>query len=88
MSGYAVWNRTEAGAAADGDEAHVRWACAMHDVLRPAQVGRYANEMMYQPGDVPSVCFEPETWERLRKLKGKYDPAGLFRPLEWTAPGK
>lgn len=84
MNAYAIWTRTEGGAEADDDERHSGWARSVEEVVRPSLVGKYGSEMMYQADDDPSLCFEPETWDRLLELKEKYDPSCIFRPLEWV----
>jgi FAD/FMN-containing dehydrogenase len=46
-------------------------------VLEPYRVGEYPN-FVESPADA-SRFFGPETWARLRQVKGVYDPGNLFR---------
>jgi FAD/FMN-containing dehydrogenase len=45
--------------------------------VAPNRVGDYAN-FVEEPADVEAF-FDQETWQRLRRVKGLYDPADLFR---------
>jgi FAD/FMN-containing dehydrogenase len=46
-------------------------------VTTPWQAGHYPN-FVEKPTDT-SRFFDDETWDRLRRVKAQYDPAGLFR---------
>jgi FAD/FMN-containing dehydrogenase len=80
----ATWNAT--GLAIWQDEAddaeEIAWARSVADRLAGASltgVG-YAN---YAPADEPAgrvrLAFGPERFERLRRVKGRYDPDNRFR---------
>jgi hypothetical protein len=45
--------------------------------LAPYSPGGRILNFADRPGDV-SAAFRPEVWERLRAVKARYDPAGLF----------
>jgi FAD/FMN-containing dehydrogenase len=45
--------------------------------VAPDRVGDYAN-FVEEPADA-SAFFDPDTWSRLRRVKGLYDPADLFK---------
>jgi FAD/FMN-containing dehydrogenase len=52
------------------------WLGAMSDAMRPWDAGRYLN-FSDETEDI-GVAFPPETVERLRAAKAKYDPENLF----------
>ncbi|HEX4307036.1 MAG TPA: FAD-binding oxidoreductase [Solirubrobacterales bacterium] len=52
------------------------WLAAMKDAVRPWDAGRYLN-FSDEVEDI-GIAFPPETVERLRAAKAKYDPENLF----------
>ena len=50
---------------------------ALSAAVAPRRVGEYPN-FVEHPADV-SGFFEPDTWERLRRVKALYDPDDLFK---------
>ena len=58
---------------------NITWARETVNSLRSISVGHYINEVngFVNPELVPE-CFSAEAWKRLRTLRQKYDPAGLF----------
>jgi len=54
--------------------------------VAPHRAGRYAN-FVEQPADA-SAFFEPAVWERLRAVKGLYDPADLFAGNHHVPPAR
>jgi hypothetical protein len=61
----------------EASDVAVRDALADFDAaLRPHQAGEYPN-FVETPTDA-SAFFAPPTWERLREVKRRYDPADVF----------
>jgi FAD/FMN-containing dehydrogenase len=54
----------------------LEWLAAMREAMAPWDAGRYLN-FADEPEDI-GVAFPPETVERLRAAKSKYDPENLF----------
>ncbi|MBS1891886.1 MAG: FAD-binding oxidoreductase [Actinobacteria bacterium] len=52
------------------------WLAAMTEAMKPWDIGRYLN-FSDEPEDI-GAAFPPETCERLRAAKAKYDPENLF----------
>jgi FAD/FMN-containing dehydrogenase len=53
-----------------------QWLAAMTDAMKPWDAGRYLN-FSDETEDI-GIAFPPETAERLRAAKAKYDPENLF----------
>ena len=56
-----------------------KWMDEAVEVLKPLTKGRYINEI--DPDRYPQhvrECFSEESWEKLARLRKKYDPAGVF----------
>ena len=70
---YLLWND-----AAD-DEANQAWLQQTNELLQPYSKGTYINEIEATlfPERVRS-SFSEESWQRLDKLRKKYDPYGVF----------
>ena len=70
---YALWDDP-----AD-DEANRAWVRRIDDALAPYRTGRYVAEadLTLGPGR-RAECFTPEALERLRELRRRHDPDGLF----------
>jgi len=79
MSGrYLVFNYT-VWLEADDDAANRRWHAGATALLDPHKVGRYIGEADLTRGpDVARQCYTPEAWIRLRALRERYDPTGVF----------
>ena len=63
-----------------GDEASIRaYSTKVFGDLKRISNGSYINEMDQEgrPEDIHD-CYSPEAWERLAKLRKKWDPAGVF----------
>ena len=80
---WAIWQRTSAGASADGDEIFIAWARDAYAKLKPYIAGRYLNTVMFDNANDSQLCYEPGVWERLHQVKQKYDPYNLFRELDY-----
>ena len=60
------------------DERCVRWVRELYDATAPFGIGHYVNSLMDADQSVASA-YQPETFQRLRALKAKYDPTNFFR---------
>ncbi|WP_237105119.1 FAD-binding oxidoreductase [Nonomuraea sp. MG754425] len=73
--GYAIWQDPA------HDQANTRWLRATMDRAAPQSAGHYIAE-----ADLPAAAsrsrrsFTPETWERLRAVRARWDPEGVFQP--------
>jgi FAD/FMN-containing dehydrogenase len=54
--------------------------------VAPHRAGHYAN-FVEQPADA-SAFFDPGTWERLRRLKGLWDPQDVFKANHHIPPAE
>lgn len=70
---YAMWD----GAAEDNR--HLAWVAAAGQALAPYKCGRYIGEadLFIEPGRLEE-CFSSAALVRLKALKQRYDPSGLF----------
>jgi len=70
---YAIWTDPAT------DTANQAWHAGVMALLDPHMVGRYVGEAdLTRSRDSARECYAPEAWERLRTLRGIYDPEGLF----------
>lgn len=70
---YAVWNEPNMAAK------NRAWVHSMSEALAPHKVGSYIGETdVVAAPDRPKECFSREAWERLGKLKRKFDPTDVF----------
>ena len=76
-----------AQAAVTGCEDDLRaWSTAFRDALRPfAMPGCYANFLMDEGPAAARACYGSNA-DRLARLKGRYDPANVFRRNQNIAP--
>jgi FAD/FMN-containing dehydrogenase len=73
VSTYLQWD------AAGQDDAHFRWLHHLYDRLAPLSCGCYINEFDLEARSTEiERCYTPENWQRLDKLRGQYDPQGVF----------
>lgn len=73
LSTYAQWN--------DGqdDDANRRWLQRLYDDLAPIATGAYVNEFDIEARFAEiSRCYSPDSWQRLRDLRRRHDPDGIF----------
>ncbi len=70
---YAMWDHAE------DDARHCDWVRQVDRILAPFSSGRYVGEadLCADPGR-PASCFSPPAWNRLARLRARYDPGGLF----------
>ncbi len=74
FAGYAQWD-----AAAD-DTANAAWLKAMFDEMEPLASGHYINEFDRETrGARTHACYAATNWTRLRDLRRRYDPDGVFQ---------
>jgi FAD/FMN-containing dehydrogenase len=59
---------------------------ALTATVAPHRVGDYPN-FVEEPTDA-SAFFDPETWERLRRVKALYDPQDLFKGNHHVPPAE
>jgi FAD/FMN-containing dehydrogenase len=76
-----VWQRGDPGA----DE-HVAWARRFFDELAPFQAGVYVNFLMEEGHDRVRAAYGPQKYDRLVKVKTKYDPDNFFRINQNVVP--
>jgi len=57
---------------------------SVRDAMMPWRVGDYPN-FVEEPTDA-SGFFDAATWERLRRVKSRYDPSDLFRGNHHVPP--
>ena len=58
---------------------HDAWVGAFADVLRQEDHGVYANFLGNEGEARIRDAYPGETWDRLRRIKARYDPSNLFR---------
>jgi FAD/FMN-containing dehydrogenase len=76
---YGIWD----DAAKDAENA--AWVARMAAALEPINVGHYVGEAdLTAAPDRASLCFSPEAWAKLSRLRQRHDPAGIFHAF----PGK
>ncbi|MFM7275832.1 MAG: hypothetical protein ACKO4A_18650, partial [Gammaproteobacteria bacterium] len=70
---YGIWDE------AAEDAPNIAWSESARDALQPFASGNYINELdAFSRPDLLPRCFAPEAFERLRALRRRYDPEGLF----------
>ena len=68
------------------NERSVRWVRDYYDALRPhSEAGGYVNFMGPEDQDRAPVNYR-QNYDRLRRIKSRYDPANLFRVNHNVAP--
>lgn len=73
LAGYAQWDD------AATDIANQDWLRALYDEMQPLATGHYINEFDRETRAAQTpACFAPANWQRLRELRGRYDPDGVF----------
>jgi FAD/FMN-containing dehydrogenase len=70
---------------AQADE-HVAWGRALTDAIRPASMGAYVNFLDDEGEERIRFAYGEEHFDRLAEVKGRYDPANLFRLNQNVAP--
>lgn len=70
---YAMWAEDEP------DEPNLAWLHATAGAVEPLAAGRYVGEADLTAGPARARhSFTPAAWERLRSLRARYDPDGVF----------
>lgn len=73
VSTYAQWPHER------DDDANRRWLKALYDELAGLASGCYVNEFDLEERSAQAArCFAPANWARLRELRRRYDPDGVF----------
>ena len=54
------------------------WLKKTLPLMDPFAVGHYINEIEATHPDRYRKCFSEQNWKRLRDLRQKYDPHGVF----------
>ena len=74
FAGYAQWVN------ASDDFANQEWLRHLFDELQPYASGHYINEFDREarPLQTPA-CFSKANWDKLQKLRSRYDPDGVFQ---------
>ena len=68
------------------NERNIRWVRDYYDALRPhSEAGGYVNFMGPEDQDRAPVNYR-QNYDRLRRIKSRYDPANLFRVNHNVAP--
>jgi FAD/FMN-containing dehydrogenase len=74
FSAEAQWDGTE------HDESHIAWSRRTMGALKPFTiVGEYVNDAVESDVDSVRAIYGDEKYNRLVKLKRKYDPDNVFR---------
>jgi FAD/FMN-containing dehydrogenase len=83
VSIMAVWENAE------DDQSHIAWARETTSVLDPWSLGAaYANYMQADESfDRMRASFGEEAFDRLQRLKGRYDPANVLQRNQNIPPG-
>jgi hypothetical protein len=63
----------------DGREASAAWVADMTETLHHGELDAYCNFVGDEGPERARACYPGATWERLREIKGRYDPTNLFR---------
>ena len=66
---------------------HDRWVADMADVLGTDGAGGYVGFLGDEDEPAVRAAYPGATWDRLRRLKRRYDPDNLFRCNHNIAPG-
>jgi FAD/FMN-containing dehydrogenase len=73
LAGYAQWDNEE------DDFANQQWLREFYDEMQPFASGYYINEFDRETrSNMTSACFAPANWEKLKTLRAKFDPDGVF----------
>jgi FAD/FMN-containing dehydrogenase len=65
---------------------HVAWTRSYFDALEPMARGVYVNFLGDEGRDRVRTAYGPQTYDRLARLKARYDPTNLFRSNQNVPP--
>ena len=66
-------------AAPDQDAANISWHAKCVELLKPYVAGHYIGETDFAGHpEFARLSYSPASWERIDKLRKKFDPEGLF----------
>lgn len=68
--------------------AHEPWVIELADSLRGGSDGVYVNFLGDEGEAAVRAAYPGETWDRLREVKRRYDPANLFRLNQNVPPAE
>jgi FAD/FMN-containing dehydrogenase len=69
--------------------ANTTWTRDLYQALQPFSTEAvYVNYLDTDDADRVGAAYNPETYQRLRRLKAKYDPENLFRMNQNIAPAR
>lgn len=73
IGGYSVWD----DAAKDAE--NVAWVSRLAEAMEPIKAGHYVGETdLTAARDRAKLCYSSEAWSKLKNLRKRYDPKGLF----------
>ena len=80
VGAYTMWDEAE------NDADNMRWLAGASQRMRPLAVGQYINEVdAFRDPSVLRRCFSADAWQRITRLRQKYDPLGVF--ANWPGIG-
>jgi FAD/FMN-containing dehydrogenase len=74
-----TYNIAASTASIEGFDEEREWVRSFWSALEPHFTGVYVNFLMDEGEDRVRQAYGPENYDRLRALKGKYDPENVFR---------
>ncbi len=79
---YSVWDDK------GEDAANINWLREMSRTLDEHANGHYINEIdAFTSPDRPRQCFSEDSWQRLQRLRAKWDPKQVFSDFPGQASG-
>lgn len=73
VGAFGIWEN------ADDDEKNIAWAREITARMEPVTIGYYVGESdLTVSANRARRCFAPANWEKLQRLKKKYDPEEVF----------
>ncbi|HEX7148519.1 MAG TPA: BBE domain-containing protein, partial [Actinomycetota bacterium] len=81
-----TFNINATTATRDGFEEEREWSRSFWSALQPHHTGVYVNFLMDEGQQRVREAYGPAKYERLRALKGRYDPGNVFHMNQNIAP--